>query len=80
MDSFFELEEKIMSKTQQLEKSIMEIISDAEAGSPEDKMRLFIIYYICSTHLSDAELKKFETSLQEAGCDLSPLAYIKRWK
>lgn len=80
MDSFFELEEKIMSKSQQLEKLIMDIISDAEAGSADDKMRLFIIYYICSNHLSDGELKKFETALLEAGCDLSPLAYIKRWK
>lgn len=69
-----------MSKSQQLEKLIMDIISDVEAGCADDKMRLFIIYYICSTHLSDGELKKFETSLLEAGCDLSPLTYIKRWK
>ncbi|KAL1506571.1 hypothetical protein ABEB36_005906 [Hypothenemus hampei] len=80
LDTFFELEEKIMSKTQQLEKQILDIISDPEAGNIDDKMRLFIIYYICITHLSDSELKKFENTLTEAGCDLSPLAYVKRWK
>lgn len=80
LDTFFELEEKIMSKTQQLEKSILDIISDAEIGSPDDKMRLFIIYYICTAHLSELDLKKFENALVGAGCDLSPLAYIKRWK
>lgn len=80
LDTFFELEEKIMSKTQQLEKSILDIIADPEAGNVDDKMRLFVIYYICLTHLTDAELKKFENALLEAGCDLSPLAYIKRWK
>lgn len=69
-----------MSKTQQLEKPLLDIISDPEAGDLDDKLRLFIIYYICSAHLSDAELKKFEHALGEAGCDLRPLAYIKRWK
>ncbi|XP_066244847.1 protein sly1 homolog [Euwallacea similis] len=80
LDTFFELEEKIMSKTQQLEKSILEIIADPEAGSIDDKLRLFIIYYICTNHLSDSDLKKFEAALAEVGCDLNPLAYIKRWK
>ncbi|XP_076273523.1 sec1 family domain containing Slh [Rhynchophorus ferrugineus] len=80
LDTYFELEEKIMSKTQQLEKSILDIISDPEAGNADDKMRLFIIYFICSPHLSEGDLKKFENALVEAGCDLSPLAYIKRWK
>lgn len=80
LDTFFELEEKIMSKTQQLEKAILDIISDPAAGTVDDKMRLFIIYYICTPHLPEAELKKFEGALVEAGCDLSPLVYIKRWK
>ncbi|ERL91253.1 protein sly1 homolog [Dendroctonus ponderosae] len=80
LDTFFELEEKIMSKTQQLEKPLLDIISDPDAGDLEDKLRLFIIYYICSAHLSDTDLKKFEYALGEAGCDLKPLVYIKRWK
>ncbi|KAJ8977265.1 hypothetical protein NQ317_003967 [Molorchus minor] len=73
-------EEKIMSKAQALEKPVMDILSDPGAGTPDDKMRLFIIFYICSTHLSESDIKKYETALIEAGCDLSPIAYIKRWK
>uniref|UniRef100_H0V9L6 Sec1 family domain containing 1 n=1 Tax=Cavia porcellus TaxID=10141 RepID=H0V9L6_CAVPO len=48
LDVYFEYEEKIMSKTT-LDKSLLDIISDPDAGTPEDKMRLFLIYYI-STH------------------------------
>lgn len=80
MDTFFELEEKIMSKAQALEKPLMDIIIDPETGTPDDKLRLFIIYYICTQHMNEGELKKFENALSSAGCDLSPLSYIKRWK
>lgn len=80
LDTFFELEEKIMSKTQALEKTLLEIITDSETGTPEDKLRLFLIYYICTQHLSEDDLRKFEHSLTETGCDLSSLLYIKRWK
>ncbi|XP_026463541.1 protein sly1 homolog [Ctenocephalides felis] len=79
LDSFFEIEEKIMSKST-LDKSILEILTDAESGLPEDKMRLFIIYYICTPQMSEAEYKKYETALINAGCDMQPLLYIKRWK
>lgn len=79
LDTFFELEEKIMSKAT-LDKSLIEIITDHEAGTAEDKMRLFIIYYICTPQISDSDLKRYEAALEEAGCDLSPLAYLKRWK
>uniref|UniRef100_A0A1B0GMV8 Protein sly1 homolog n=1 Tax=Phlebotomus papatasi TaxID=29031 RepID=A0A1B0GMV8_PHLPP len=78
LDSFFELEEKIMSKAA-LDRSLTEILSEAEFGTPEDKMRLFIIHYICNG-ISDAEYQRLETILQEAGCDLSAMPYIQRWK
>lgn len=80
LDTFFELEEKIMSKSQALDKTIYDLISDPETGTPEDKTRLFIIYFICTPHFSESELKKYEQALFEAGCDLSPINYIKRWK
>lgn len=79
LDTFFELEEKIMSKVS-LDKSLLEIISDPEIGTAQDKMRLFLIFYICSPNISDSDVKKYEAALVEAGCDLSPLVYMKRWK
>lgn len=78
-DTFFELEEKIMSKAN-VDKVLLDILSDPETGTPEDKMRLFIIYYICTPYMSDADYTKYESVLQSSGCDLLPLIYIKRWK
>ncbi|KAK0180867.1 hypothetical protein PV327_003204 [Microctonus hyperodae] len=78
LDTFFEIEEKIMSK-QTLDRSILDIINDPDSGTPEDKIRLFIIYYLC-TNMSDVEFNKHEAALANAGCDLNPLLYIKRWR
>ncbi|XP_046664016.1 protein sly1 homolog isoform X2 [Homalodisca vitripennis] len=79
LDTLFELEEKIMSK-QSLDRPLMEILADPDTGSPEDKMRLFIIYYICSHTMSEVDYDRYCSALEAAGCDLRPLAYIKRWK
>ncbi|XP_034946975.1 protein sly1 homolog [Chelonus insularis] len=78
LDTFFEIEEKIMSK-QTLDKSILDIINDPDCGTPEDKIRLFIIYYLCN-NISEMDYNRHETALANAGCDLNPLIYIKRWK
>ena len=77
LDLFFEMEEKIMSKS--LDKPLSDLLQDPEFGNADDKMRLYIIYYIC-TNLPDTEYKKLETILQEVGCNLTPIPYIQRWK
>ncbi|ELK28538.1 Sec1 family domain-containing protein 1 [Myotis davidii] len=80
LDVYFEYEEKIMSKTT-LDKSLLDIISDPDAGTPEDKMRLFLIYYISTQQApSEADLEQYKKALTDAGCDLNPLQYIKQWK
>lgn len=78
LDSFFELEEKIMSKSL-LDKAMNDLLQDPEFGSAEDKMRLYIIFYIC-TNMPESEYRKLEGILQEAGCDLAPMPYVQRWK
>lgn len=78
LDSFFELEEKIMSKSV-LDKTMADLLNDPEFGATEDKMRLYIIYYIC-TNFPDNEYKKLEAILESSGCDLTPMPYIHRWK
>jgi hypothetical protein len=42
-----------MSKPATLDRNIMELLTDSDAGNPEDKMRLFIIFYICSHSTSE---------------------------
>ena len=63
LDLFFELEEKIMSK-QTLDRSLMQVFEDQEAGTGEDKMRLFLIYYICSQQITDAEVDQYSKALE----------------
>ncbi|KPP80080.1 sec1 family domain-containing protein 1-like, partial [Scleropages formosus] len=80
LDVYFEYEEKLMSKST-LDKSLLDMISDPDAGTPEDKMRLFLIYYITSQQPpSELDLEQYKKALMDAGCDLSPLNYIKQWK
>uniref|UniRef100_A0AAX7VVX1 Sec1 family domain-containing protein 1 n=1 Tax=Astatotilapia calliptera TaxID=8154 RepID=A0AAX7VVX1_ASTCA len=80
LDVYFEFEEKLMSKST-LDKSLLDIISDPDAGTPEDKMRLFLIYYITAQQApSESDLEQYKKALLDAVCDLSPLNYIKQWK
>ncbi|KAH8409347.1 hypothetical protein KR222_001177, partial [Zaprionus bogoriensis] len=79
LDSYFEIEEKVMSK-QTLDKPLLELLRDAEFGQPEDKLRLYIIYYICAQQLSEPEQERLREALHAAGCDASALAYVQRWK
>lgn len=79
LDTLFEYEEKVMAGTT-LEKPLLDIITDAEAGTPDDKMRLFLIYYICTDLIPETDLNKYSEALQTVGCDLDALNYIKRWK
>lgn len=70
-----------MSKSSSVEsKAVMDLITDTSAGTEEDKMRLFIIYYLCTSQITEDEYKKFETALLAANCDIKPMAYMKRWK
>ncbi|XP_065203264.1 protein sly1 homolog [Planococcus citri] len=79
LDTLFEVEEKVMSKTS-LDRSLSELIDDPEFGTDEDKLRLFLIYYICAANLSNSEIDKIHGVLEKAGCDINPINYIKRWK
>lgn len=79
LDEYFEMEEKLMSKITS-EKSVMDFINDPEGGSPTDKMRLFLIYFISQANNAELNLEQFEEALQNADCDLAPIKYIKRWK
>lgn len=83
LDTFFELEEKVMSGKmayEQMSKSILDTIEDPEAGTPEDKLRLFVIFFLCSAQITDPEVEKFAAALENCGCDMAALKYLQRWK
>lgn len=80
LDSFFETEEKILCKSAG-DRNPLDLIFDSTAGNAEDKMRLYLIHYICEgSSMSAEDCKKYESMLIDAGCDMKPLSYIKRWK
>jgi hypothetical protein len=80
LDIFFETEEKLITKQVQ-EKSLMEVLSDPAAGSPDDKLRLFLIHYICTPTMTQTELDQYMTILRGSNCSqLDAITYIKRWK
>lgn len=79
LDSFFELEEKIMSK-QTLDKPLFELLKDPEFGTGMDKIRLFLIHYICSMNLVETDLQKLKDVLKAADIDLAAMNYLQRWK
>lgn len=78
MDMYFESEEQIMGR-QALEKSVLEILNDHEAGTAEDKIRFFLIYFICE-EIPAADLDQYLDALRAAGCDLAPFNYVQTWK
>ena len=52
LDVYFESEEKIMTKLN-LERPLHEILSDQSMGNPDDKLRLFLIYFICAPFIPE---------------------------
>ncbi|PHZ10055.1 Sec1-like protein [Rhizopus microsporus ATCC 52813] len=76
LDSFFQMEENI---TRQSKSMLLETIRDASKKNPEDKMRLFLIYYLSTLEdIPKDDMDAYEKALSEAGCDLRPLDYIKK--
>ncbi|KAI9321083.1 Sec1-like protein [Dichotomocladium elegans] len=76
LDTFFQIEENI---TRQNKNLLLEVIRDAEKKEPEDKMRLFLIYYLSTAdEVPKEDMAAYEKALSDAGCDLTPLEYIKR--
>ncbi|GAA5805225.1 hypothetical protein HPULCUR_010739 [Helicostylum pulchrum] len=75
LDNFFQIEESI---TRQNKTTLLETIRDEEKKNPEDKMRLFLIYYLSTVEeISKEDMEAYENALSEAGCDVEPLHYIK---
>ncbi len=50
-------------------------------GSPEDKVRLFLVFYLSQeAEMSKEESQEYEKALQAAGCDNRPLEFAKRYR
>jgi hypothetical protein len=79
LDVFFEMEDRMISKSS-LDKTVLDMISDTTAGTPEDKMRLFIIYYILSPDIAEADVAQYTSALEAVGANTASLTYLSHWK
>lgn len=77
LDELYQLEEAI---ARQSKGAIMDAIKNPEMQNPEDKLRLFLIYYLStpSTALTPKDVEEFEGVLREQGADLAALVYAKK--
>lgn len=77
LDTLFQLEEVI---ARQKKETILETVKDTQLEDVNDKLRLFIIYYLSAPDnaLSKTDVEEFERILKEQGADLSALNYVKK--
>jgi len=78
LDEYFEMEETIMTKAAN-DKQLIEFLSNpSNTSTKEDKIRLFLIYYI---HHQGSDLnEEILQLLVQSDCDMSAFQYLKRWK
>lgn len=75
LDSFILMEENLVKQTKQ---SLLDILKDPSKGTPQDKLRLFIAFYLTPDNgLSKSDFAELEKVLEESGADLSALKCIK---
>ncbi|EST09950.1 Sec1-like protein [Kalmanozyma brasiliensis GHG001] len=77
LDTLFQLEEAI---ARQKKEAILEVVRDQSLEDVNDKLRLFIIFYLSApdSALSRSDVEDFERILREQGADLSALTYVKK--
>jgi sec1 family domain-containing protein 1 len=80
LDKYFELEQNVAKETKQ--QILAHLKEDKEnPGQPEDKLRLFIIWFLSLSpeqDVSRAEWTQFEEALSAAGADTGCLPYIRQ--
>ncbi|KAI8799877.1 Sec1-like protein [Cladochytrium replicatum] len=74
LDVFFSMEEAI---TKQTKATLLEAIKDPKK-LPEDKLRLFLIYYLSIEEIPREDMIEYERALANAGCELNALTYVKQ--
>jgi hypothetical protein len=75
LDSFISMEESVGKLNPA---AILEVIKDTSKNS-EDKLRLFLLYYLSVGEIQKSDMNSIETALGLAGCDTSSLQYIKQY-
>lgn len=78
LDGYFQVEEELLSRPSTFDvKRVLALLQDMK-GTPTDKLRLFLIYYLCVDTASEEDLSQCISALQRAGCsDFRAYEYLK---
>lgn len=80
IDKYFVQEETIMTKPALQHKRDVLGLIQSDKGTIEDKLRLFLIYFLSKRHeLDKAEIAEFEAELGRQGANLGSLNYIRQY-
>jgi len=80
LDVYFTLEEVLMMNQGSKLQDIVNAI-DNDKGTCEDKVRLFLIYYISnSSKITQNDLALLESKLKEKNCNVAALKYLQKIK
>ena len=59
---------------------MLEILNAKDKGTPEDKLRSFLLFYLLGDKPpTNAEFAEYENALKQAGCDIAPLRYVQMY-
>jgi len=78
LDIYFAMEETLLSGSFQEKKDMLSLLFDPARGTAEDKIRLFLIYFLCTENISQADMEQFEENFRKMNVDISPLKYLKK--
>lgn len=78
LDGYFQVEEEMISRPSNFDvERILALIRDAR-GSASDKLRMFLIYYLCIDSANEDDIERCVTCLKSAGCvDFRAYNYLK---
>ena len=58
---------------------VLEALRDTQKGLPDDKLRMFLVFYLFTDTIAASDLEEYETALTAAGCSTAPLRYLKQY-
>lgn len=61
-------------------KDVSALITEYGPGEPNDKLRLFLLYYMTHKNISNSDLKEFERVFESLGRNLDALSWINKMK
>jgi len=77
LDTYFQYEEDMINKTHLEKKDILSVLTDSKRGTSDDKLRLFLIYYLTN---DIPDIETFESALRTQGVDIAALRFLKKTK